>query len=112
MDLALAGILSGNDPTGTWTDADVKKAVAERFKTIRSSFKPKAGSYLYGYSRTAAGNLGWRFIQNLNIPLRSERFVPDPKDILAGKYDAQIEATWHDAASAEDWYANEKDWGE
>lgn len=103
MDLALA--------------AAVEQAVATRFLAIRYRLVQREGDYLYGYPRTYPHNLGWRFRQNLSLKLKEPGGVqwpgyPElPAEIAAGKHDEMVEATWHDAASAEHWYRYEKDYG-
>jgi hypothetical protein len=96
---------------------DVDKAVAERFKAIRKTLKVRDGEFLYSGARCAPDFLGWRFRQNLSLELAQPGGIGwEPPDTLAGeiaegKHDAVIEATWHDAASAEWYYRFEKDYG-
>jgi len=97
----------------------VDEAVAERFKQL--IIQQRSGDYLYGDHRCAPEQLGWRFRQTvfavaggpqmygtglLAIPKAS---MPD--EIRAGKWDAEIESTLHNAAAAGHWYRFEKDYG-
>jgi len=101
----LNSLLTGNAPIET---NEIHAAVTERFNAIRHTLNEKEGDYIYLGNRCNPVNLGWRFCQNVGGYLGCEDF--DPADILAGKYDEGIEATWHDAASAQHWYTYEKEW--
>lgn len=97
---------------------DVNIAVAERFNAIRHTFRYREGDYLYDGSRCSPGELGWRFRQTLSLFLHQPgglQWEPPAAligEIAAGQHDKIIEATWHDAASAEHWYRYEKDYGQ
>lgn len=95
----------------------VDAAVAERFKAIRPTLVEKKrgepnslngresfDEYCYDGCRTEPDSLGWRFAQYHGEPPVAE--------IAAGKWDKEIEWTWHEAASSEYWYRHEKDWGD
>lgn len=90
-----------------------EQAVADRFKQIAPGLKRRTGQYLYDGNRCSPEQQGWRFHQNFAGQLARHRITPEPtpETILAGKHDAELEANWHDAASAEHWYTYEKDWG-
>ena len=103
MDNVFLGVLTGTDPY-FGQDIDIKRAVAQRFEGIKAGFKQQAGDLVYTGNRCRPTELGWRFIQNGGGNWT-------PLDIIVGKADSGIEATWHDAASAEHWYTYEKDWG-
>jgi hypothetical protein len=87
-------------------------AVERRFEHIkgsdafaeRDSRDPRAPfGYCYEGNRTRSSELGWR--------LRQSYGSLDPVSIEAGCHDAEIAATFHDAADAEYYYRYEKDWG-
>jgi len=100
MDNTFISVLTGNDHHGV----DVTKvAIALRAAVIVSSFEHQEGSFVYDGNRCDPANLGWRFVQYYGAPPISELFE--------GKWDQELEATYHDAASAEHWYRHEKDWG-
>lgn len=82
----------------------IQGAVAARFQAIQHRLVqgPEIG-VAYDGNRCLPKNLGWRFAQSHG--------EPDSTEILAGKWDAEIEDTWHKAARAEHWYRHEKDWG-
>lgn len=84
----------------------IEQAVAFRFSRIVGGLQRKQGEYVYDCNRCCATQLGWRFLQMFG-PFRN----PAVDDIKAGRYDEQIEATWHEAASSQHWYQFEKDWG-
>ena len=111
MDATFATILTG---TNCHTEQDALcEAVAERFEDInwkepfaeRTMDHPEARGFGYCYDghRCEAESLGWRFRQSHGDVAISE--------IEAGKWDEQIAATYHEAASSEYWYRYEKDWG-
>lgn len=100
MDAMFRQVLTGQDQMPM---SAVKEAVAQRMAAILLTIDEKEGYHLYGGHRCQPENLGWRFIQSYG--------EPDPQEILDGKWDAQIEANYHDAASAEYYYRYEKDWG-
>jgi len=106
MDNIFASLLTGNDH---YTPAnDVKTAIAVRATKLIPNFVQKQWSpgdldYCYDGNRCKPENLGWRFQQSFGSP--------EPLQIEAGEFDAQIEATYHEAAGAEYWYRYEKDWG-
>lgn len=103
-------VFTGSDP---WERDEVKDAIGKRLTAILPTLKQRGGlevpqhlwheRYLYDGNRCKPENLGWRFVQNYGNR--------EPAAILRGDLDAQIEATWHEAAHAEYWYAYEKDWG-
>jgi len=102
MDNTFASVLTGAD---CWGPHKVKETVAERAKTLLPTLKqehPEGYDACYDGNRCKPENLGWRFRQSWG----------DHKleDILSGKCDAEITATYHDAASAEHYYRYEKDW--
>lgn len=84
---------------------------------IRPRLKQRDGEYLYGGCRARPEELGWRFRQNLSLYLKQPGGLcwEPPTEVVgqveAGEHDALIEATWHDAASAEWYYRYEKDYG-
>jgi len=88
---------------------EIHQAVAIRFERIRDCLVERTGDYVYIGNRCVPQNLGWRFCQNVGGFLGCTDF--NPAEILAGRFDAEIEETWHDAAGAEHWYMYEKDWG-
>lgn len=109
MDQTFLQVLTGCD----MAQADpIKVAVATRFAQILPTLKRRGGlevpahlwheRHIYDGNRCKPENLGWRFRQSFGDP--------EPETILAGAWDAQIEATWHEAAKAEYWYAYEKQW--
>lgn len=101
MDNTFATILTGTNCHAERTALDW--AVANRFNAIRDGLTEQAGDFCYDGNRTSADSLGWRFRQmhgDLN-----------PDAILMGAHDAEIEATYHEAASSEHYYRYEKDWG-
>lgn len=112
---AFLGTLTGNDPTGRGdpnSDREkVKQAVAKRFTEIQGTLIKRPGlehsdwskRHLYDGNRCKPENLGWRFIQSYGMH--------SVEDILSGKCDREVEGAWHENASAEYWYAYEKDWG-
>ena len=75
-------------------------AVEVRAKQL--TFDHKEGDYIYTGCRTAPAELGWR--------LRQSYGLKDIQDVLKGKHDDLIHATYHDAANAQYWYQNEKQW--
>lgn len=95
--------------------AAVDAAVAARFRAIKPTLTEKRGDYCYDGYRTSPEELGWRFRQNMCIKSRDiHTWQPHetmPVEIAAGKYDKEIEATWHSAAGASYFYQFEKDWG-
>lgn len=95
--------------TGLRSDCSdpIEQAIADRFTTILPRLARRKGEYVYDGNRCRADQLGWRFLQMFG-PFRA----PQYRDIRDGVYDAQIEATWHEAASSEHWYMYEKDWGQ
>jgi hypothetical protein len=98
-DATLLHLIAGTPHAATPVD----DAVARRFRVIRSRLTPRGAGHCYDGRRTRPESLGWRFAQYYGTP-------PDG-DVLAGAYDAAIEATWHDAADAEHYYRHDKDWG-
>jgi hypothetical protein len=87
-------------------------AVERRFEIIkgtkafahRDADDPRtAFGWCYDGNRTLASELGWRLRQSFG--------ALDPVSIEAGAHDAQIAATYHDAADSEYYYRYEKDWG-
>lgn len=84
-------------------------AVMVRFQVIRGGLRQRTGNYIYSGSR--CHDFGWRFRQTYCGGLSGE--VPSTMiaEVAEGKWDQQIEATWHDSASAEHWYRYEKDYG-
>jgi hypothetical protein len=89
---------------------DLYSAVASRFQAIRGGLKPKTGDVIYEGGRTAPSELGWRFRQSVLGWIGATVPADMPKAVLEGKFDAEIEATWHDAARAQHWYTYEKQW--
>ncbi len=101
LDGNFLGVLTGCDfftPPNS-----VKTAIAKRAAEIISTFTEKNGDYCYDGNRCKPENLGWRFQQEIGFP--------DHQEILDGKWDKQIEYTWHYAAGSEHHYRYEKDWG-
>jgi len=109
MDNTFLSVLTGTD---CWGANEVKKAIAKRAAELIPKIEKRAGlehpdwtkRHCYDGNRCEPENLGWRFENRIGSP--------EPQEILDGKWDEQIEAIYHDAASAEYWYAFEKDWGE
>ena len=108
MDRTFVSILTGTD---CWGANPVKEAIAKRAAEIISGFTPKSDKdhpaglgYCYDGNRCKPESLGWRFEQMFGSP--------EPQEILDGKWDAEIEETYHEAADSEYWYRYEKDWGE
>jgi hypothetical protein len=99
----------------------VDRAVSDRAREIRSQWRQKDGDYVYTGHRTGLDNLGWRFRQTFYNGQMTDAegraglgATPYPEmvaEIYTGKHDRLIEATWHDAASAEWYYKYEKDYG-
>ena len=97
----------------------VDEAVAERFSQL--AFQRRTGDYCYLDRRCSHDELGWRFRQRVfginggpqlsGAGLYAVPTAAMPYEIRAGKWDAEIEATLHDAASAAHFYRHEKDWG-
>ena len=105
--------LTGNAPQVD--DGEHAKAidlvVAERFKAIRCLFKQRSPEWHdYDGSRTCPENLGWRFRQYMRTKMNVADGDIDLSKFGNGEYDREIEATWHEAAGAEYWYHNEKEW--
>jgi len=96
--------------TGCDTDPStpLKTAVERRATVLIPSWTKRVGDYLYNGNRTMPRNLGWRFAQRFAMRKLDQ---PTPKEVLQGKFDDDLEATWHEAASSEHYYAYEKDWG-
>lgn len=95
---ALTSILTGCDTDPTTA---LKEAIGRRTAELKPA--PLKGEYLYGGSRTLPANLGWRFLQNFGTPRSAEA-------VMAGEYDEELTANYHDAAGAEHWYRYEKQW--
>lgn len=87
---------------------DLKQAVASRFQAIKGKLVKRQGQFDYHGSRTDSDRLGTRFHQVVLGDLT--KVVPStmPRDVLAGRFDAEIQRTYDDAASAEWFYRNEK----
>lgn len=108
MDAEFASLLTGNNFHTPIDSLDV--AVEKRFNEIKGSLSERPDNecktgfgHVYDGSRCLPQNLGWRFRQAFG--------AVDPKEIIAGEFDTEIEETWHEAASSEHWYMYEKDWG-
>jgi hypothetical protein len=88
----------------------VDAAVATRFVQIRKTFRRIHSEHNYDDPRCWPENLGSRFREILSVALHEPGgllWVPPetlPGEVLAGKHDATIEETWHDAAEAAWWY--------
>jgi len=84
----------------------VDAAIAARFLLIRhgGNFTYRDGDFCYDGNRCKPESLGWRFVQTFGAPCVAE--------IKGGALDAEIAATYHEAAEAEHWYRFEKDWGD
>jgi hypothetical protein len=108
-----AMVLTGCGPA---TDADIDQAFVARctevIPTITQRPQNADMGYLYDGNRTKPDNLPWRIYQTCWGCGLGQKPDVDPADVLAGKYDEQIEAGYHKAAQAEYWYAFEKDWGD
>lgn len=97
----------------------VDEAVAERFQQL--TIQRRTGDYCYLDRRCSPENLGWRFRQRVfevnggpqlsGAGLCAVPKASMPNEIRDGKWDAEIEATLHDAARAANWYRYEKDYG-
>ena len=97
----------------------VDEAVAERFPQL--TIQRRSGDYCYQDRRCSPENLGWRFRQRVfganggpqlsGAGLYGVPKASMPDEIRAGKWDAEIESTLHDAASAAWYYRHEKDYG-
>ena len=97
-------------------------AVAERFTLIRPKLKERyddserRGGYIYNGPRCHPDNLYWRFHQNLRKSpedilgqgLRAPITEEEIKGVIDGRFDKELEETWHDAARAEHWYRYDK----
>jgi hypothetical protein len=103
----------------------LKVAIAKRAASLIPTFVQRSGGYCYDGNRCRAENLGWRFIQNIAcsrytpapgasigpVELSGKNLPePTPEAVERGEFDAVIEATFHDAASAEHYYRFEKRW--
>ncbi len=80
-------------------------AVAARFEIIRAAHEfdwRRDGDYCYDGNRTRSSELGWRLRQSFG--------ALDPVSIKAGAHDAEIAATYHEAAGTEYHYRYEKIW--
>lgn len=89
---------------------DLQVAVAQRFTTIRPKLQEREGDYCYFGCRTAPEQLGGRFAQMVLGGCHVAIPGSLPGEVLAGKFDKEIEAAWSDAAAAEYHYRYEKAW--
>lgn len=97
----------------------VDEAVAWRFQLLE--IRRRTGDYCYDDRRCSPDELGWRFRQRVfrvnggpqlsGAGLYAVPTAAMPDEIRAGKWDAEIEATLHDAASAAWFYRYEKEYG-
>ena len=97
----------------------VDNAVSERFPQL--TIQHRSGDYCYDDRRCSPDELGWRFRQRVfrvnggpqlsGAGLYAVPTAAMPDEIRAGKWDAEIEATLHDAASAAWFYRYEKEYG-
>ena len=102
MSNTFLGVLTGNDHFSAANP--VKAAIAARLTQIVGGItEGDSKEFAYDGNRCKPENLGWRFQQWFG--------APNPQEILDGKWDAELEQTYHDAAGAEYYYRHEKDWG-
>lgn len=104
MNSTLANLIAG---TAHFQTPGVDEAIAARFLLIQQAgcLAPhQGGEFCYDGNRCKPESLGWRLVQNYG--------APDVAEIEAGALDAEIVATYHEAANAEHWYRFEKDWGD
>jgi hypothetical protein len=95
------GVLTGTDQ---FSQPDpLKAAIAVRLTALIPAIKQKEGDYCYDGNRCKPENLGWRFQQEIGHPSLDE--------VKAGKWDDEVEWTYHHAANAEHYYRFQKDWG-
>lgn len=111
IDKVFLMVVTGNGPA---TDAEIDAAFVERAKEIVPNIEPLKDDpfgALYDGNRCKPENLPWRIYQTCWGCSLGQKPDVEPADVLAGKYDEQIEAGYHEAARSEYWYTYEKDWG-